>query len=91
MPAVKAPEPIRIPLSQLKPGQRARVDCTTLDDLPSGDRCLLAAMGLGDQCELKRCSGHACIIAVDRTKIAIGPWLADRVFVEPIDDPTTRP
>lgn len=77
---------VRIPLSQLPSGQRARVDCSALAGLNDSDRCLLAAMGLADQCELKRCSGHLCIIQVDRTRIALGSPLADRVMVEPITD-----
>lgn len=87
-----APEhvhPIRIPLSQLLPGQSARVDCSTLSGIPDSDRCLLAAMGLADRCKVKRCAGKLCIIQVDSTRIALGSPLADQVLVEPITDPAS--
>ncbi|MDA1007529.1 MAG: FeoA domain-containing protein [Planctomycetota bacterium] len=76
---------VRIPLSQLPVGARARVDCSALTHLPESDRCLLAAMGLADQCEVERCSGHECIIRIDRTRIALARPLADQVLVEPLN------
>ncbi len=91
MAALAPPPPTRIPLSQLRTGERARVDCSSLSDLPEGERCLLQAMGMGDRCELKRCSGHGCIIQIDRTRIAVGSTLADRVFVERLNDRTAHP
>lgn len=91
MPAQAPAQPIRIPLSQLRMGERARVDCSSLAELPAGERCLLQAMGMGDRCELKRCSGHGCIIQIDRTRIALGRPLADRVMVEPLDGDAAKP
>lgn len=82
-----APPPIRIPLTQLAPGKRALVECSALDALPAGDRCLLAAMGLGEQCEVRMCrGGHACIVQVDSTRLGLSNGVASRILVTPIDD-----
>jgi len=79
--------PIRIPLTQLAPGQRATVDCSALDALPPGDRCLLTAMGLGERCEVRMCrGGRACILQVDTTRLGLSQDVAERIMVTPIDD-----
>lgn len=79
--------PIRIPLTQLPPGRRATVDCSALDALPEGDRCLLTAMGLGERCELRMCrGGHACIVQVDTTRLGLSQEVAARIMVTPIDE-----
>lgn len=77
---------IRIPLSQLARGQRAIVECHSLQALPAEHRCLLAAMGLGESCQLKVCQpGTPCIVQIDRTKLGLPRDVADRIFVTPID------
>ncbi len=79
--------PIRIPLTQLAPGRRATVECSALDGLPEGDRCLLTAMGLGERCEVRLCRrGHACIVQVDTTRLGIDEQVAARIMVTPIDE-----
>lgn len=79
--------PIRIPLTQLGRGQRAIVDCSELVDLPEGDRCLLHAMGLHDQCEVRVCRpGTPCIVQVDATRLGISGDVARKILVTPIED-----
>lgn len=78
--------PIRIPLSQLARGQRAMVECSALDALPSEHRCLLAAMGLGEACEIRVCRpGTPCIVQIDRTRLGLTREIADRIMVTPIE------
>ncbi|MSR18188.1 MAG: ferrous iron transport protein A [Phycisphaerales bacterium] len=72
----------RIPLNQLKRGQRATVDCSALTELPERERCLLAAMGMADACKVRVCrSGSPCIIQVDTTRIGLSRELASRITV----------
>jgi len=78
--------PLTIPLSQLARGQRATVQCSALDALPSEHRCLLAAMGLGEQCELRMCrSGGPCIIQIDRTRLGLTKDIAEKIMVTLIE------
>lgn len=77
--------PTRIPLSQLARGQRAQVECSALDSLPSEHRCLLAAMGLGETCEVRVCrSGSPCIVQIDQTRLGLARSVADKIMVTPI-------
>ncbi len=77
---------IRIPLSQLARGQRATVECSALDSLPSEHRCLLAAMGMGEQCEVRVCRpGTPCIVQIDRTRLGLPQIIADQIMVTPIE------
>ena len=81
-----AQPPIRIPLSQLARGQRATVECSALDSLPNEHRCLLAAMGMGEQCEVRVCRpGTPCIVQIDRTRLGLPHGIADRIMVTPIE------
>lgn len=78
----------RIPLTQLKRGQRAVVDCSTLTHLPEQDRCLLRAMGMYDRCTVKVCRpGTPCIVEVDSTRLGLSGSVARRILVEPCDEP----
>lgn len=80
-------DPLRIPLTQLRRGQRATVECAALDGLPDEHRCLLSAMGLGDSCELRVCRpGAPCIVQVDGTRLGIAQDVAERILVTPLPD-----
>lgn len=84
-----AKDPLRIPLTQLRRGQRATVECAALDGLPDDHRCLLSAMGLGDSCELRVCRpGAPCIVQVDGTRLGIAQDVAERILVTPLPDPS---
>jgi Fe2+ transport system protein FeoA len=79
--------PIRVPLTQLRRGQRAIVHCDAIDGLPEGDRCLLHAMGLHDECHIRVCSpGTPCIVQIDSTRLGLSADVAGRILVTPIDD-----
>ncbi len=80
---------VRIPLSQLTRGQRAVVECAALDELPIDHKCLLAAMGLGESCQVRVCRpGSPCIVQVDQTRLGLPRSLADKIFVTPLDGGT---
>jgi Fe2+ transport system protein FeoA/bacterioferritin-associated ferredoxin len=80
-------QPVRVPLTQLRRGQRAIVDCSELTDLPEGDRCLLHAMGMHHECEVRVCRpGTPCIVQIDNTRLGISGDVARKIFVTPIDD-----
>ena len=82
-----SPKPVRVPLTQLRQGQRAIVDCSELTDLPEGDRCLLHAMGMHHECEVRVCrQGTPCIVQIDATRLGISGDVARRILVTPIDD-----
>lgn len=73
---------VPIALSQLRPGDRARLHA-------SGIRCgqcdLLNAMGLTEQCELRVCKvGEPCIVQVNETRLGISARLAREIFVTPV-------
>lgn len=81
------PEDRRIPLTQLRRGQRAIVDCSTLTHLPEEDRCLLRAMGMYDRCTVRVCRpGTPCIVQVDSTRLGLSGTVARRILVLPCDD-----
>ena len=81
--------PIKIPLSQLARGQRETVECCALDSLPNEHRCLLAAMGMGEQCEVRVCRpGTPCIVQIDQTRLGLPRDIADRIMVTPIESKT---
>ena len=82
-------DPLRIPLTQLRRGQRATVECAALEGLPDEHRCLLSAMGLGDSCELRVCRpGAPCIVQVDGTRLGLAHDVAERILVTPLPDPS---
>jgi Fe2+ transport system protein FeoA len=82
---------VRVPLTQLRRGQRAIVDCSNLADLPEGERCLLHAMGMHDECQLRVCSpGAPCIVQIDDTRLGISADVARRIMVTPIEDGDRR-
>lgn len=88
MPGAEAPVEHRIPLTQLKRGQRAIVDCSTLTHLPEEDRCLLRAMGMYDRCTVRVCrQGAPCIVQVDATRLGLSGSVARRILVTPCDEP----
>ena len=83
------PEPVRVPLTQLRRGQRAIVDCSQIEGLPEGDRCLLHAMGMHHECEVRVCRpGTPCIVQIDSTRLGIAGEVARRILVTPIDEAT---
>ena len=88
----RSPAPsVRVPLTQLRRGQRAIVDCSNLADLPEGERCLLHAMGMHDDCQLRVCSpGAPCIVQIDDTRLGISAEVARRIMVTPIEDGDRR-
>lgn len=80
-------QPIRLPLTQLRRGDRARMAETTLTD---DDKAVLRAMGLDEHSEFTVCragSGGPCIIQVDATRLGLSPELARRILTRPCDCP----
>lgn len=76
-------EPNRIPLTQLRVGQRGVVSEVDLED-----RAVLSAMGLSERAEVKLCRmGEPCIVAVGcacspgACRIGLSRKIADRVYV----------
>ena len=85
--AMAEPEPIRLPLTQLKRGDRAQVAGAALSD---EDRVMLRAMGLDEHCTFTVCrasSGGPCIIQLDATRLGLSPELAKRILTRPCDCP----
>ena len=79
--------PIRLPLSQLRRGDKAVMAGSTLSD---DDRALLVAMGLDEQTVFTVCragSGGPCIIQLDATRLGLSPELAARIMTRPCDCP----
>ena len=71
----------RIPLTQLKRGERAVVE---LHHLPAEDTRLLAAMGLEDKSEVRVCrAGTPCIVQVEATRLGIAADVAARILAIP--------
>jgi Fe2+ transport system protein FeoA len=80
-PGEQSREPIRVPLTQLKRGERAIVD---LKDLASEDSKLLAAMGLEHACEVRVCrAGTPCIVQVEATRLGISADVAAKIIATP--------
>jgi len=78
----------RVPLTHLKRGERAIVDCSTLTHLPEEDRCLLRAMGMYDRCTVRVCrSGTPCIVQIDSTRLGLSGAVARKILVTPCHDP----
>lgn len=72
---------VRIPLSQLRRGERAVVDTR---DLPEAESKLLAAMGMGERCEIRVCrAGTPCIVQIQAIRVGIGREVADRIITTP--------
>lgn len=81
--------PIRLPLTQLKRGDRAVVAASSLSD---EDKAVLKAMGLDERCEFTVCRASAngpCIIQLDATRLGLSPELAKRILTRPCDCPDT--
>lgn len=73
--------PVRIPLSVLRPGDRAVVE---LGGLSPDEAALLRAMGLADRAEVRICrSGSPCIIEVAQTRLGLAASVACRIFTTP--------
>jgi Fe2+ transport system protein FeoA len=84
------PAPIRLPLTQLKRGDRAVVEFDASEVVPTGlsneDREILRAMGLDERREFTVCrAGKAgpCIIQVEATRLGLSPELARRIMTRP--------
>ncbi|MDZ4756422.1 MAG: FeoA family protein [Phycisphaerae bacterium] len=90
MPALSSPDPastaggpasLRIPLSQLKRGDRAIID---FGDLDSHDTRLLEAMGLTDRSEVRVCrAGTPCIVQIEATRLGISAGMAAAILATP--------
>jgi Fe2+ transport system protein FeoA len=86
-PADDRTAPVRVPLTQLRRGDRAIVDCSQISSLPEGDRCLLHAMGMHDACEVTVCrAGAPCIVQIDSTRLGLAGSVASQILVTPIRD-----
>lgn len=76
------PAPRPVALSQMKVGQRGRVQTA---GLCCEDCELLNAMGLTDQCELRVCragrGSEPCIVQVNATRLGLCASLATRIMV----------
>src|SRR5262249_36095992 len=71
-------QPLRIPLSQLRRGERAIVEITALDDHESR---LLSAMGLVDKAEVRVCrAGTPCIVQIEATRLGISAAMAAKIL-----------
>jgi Fe2+ transport system protein FeoA len=70
-----------IPLSDLRPGARARLHEARLD----AEACQwLCGLGLTHACDLRLCQhGEPCIIQVRSTRIALSRAVARGIFVVP--------
>lgn len=81
------PAPIRLPLTQLKRGDRAMVADASIS---AEDRAILRAMGLDETCQFTVCrvgSGGPCIIQVDATRLGLSPEFARRIMTRPCECP----
>ncbi len=80
-----SPTPLKLPLTQLKRGDRAMVASTTLSE---DDKVTLRAMGLDETCEFTVCragTGGPCIIQIDAMRLGLSPLLAQRILTRPCD------
>jgi Fe2+ transport system protein FeoA len=85
-------DPLRVPLTQLKRGQRAKVDCSELTGLPEGDRCLLHAMGMHHECTIEVCrSGAPCIVQIESTRLGLAGSVASKIMVTILPDSPPPP
>ncbi|MFN9127040.1 MAG: ferrous iron transport protein A [bacterium] len=79
--------PVRLPLNQLRRGDRAVMAGSNLSE---EDRALLQAMGLDEASTFTVCragSGGPCIIQLDATRLGLSPELAARILTRPCDCP----
>ena len=79
--------PVRLPLTQLRRGDRAVMADSNLSE---EDRALLQAMGLDEQAIFTVCragGGGPCIIQLDATRLGLSPELAARILTRPCDCP----
>ncbi|RLS61767.1 MAG: ferrous iron transport protein A [Planctomycetota bacterium] len=95
-------QPLRLPLTQLKRGDRARVEWDAAatragaisdNQLSDQDREVLRAMGLDELCEFTVCragAGGPCIIQVDAMRLGLSPDLARRIMTRPCNCPSTE-
>lgn len=82
-----APEPVRLPLTQLRRGDRAMMASASLTD---DDKAVLRAMGLDENATFTVCragSGGPCIIQVDAMRLGLSPDLAKRILTRPCECP----
>jgi Fe2+ transport system protein FeoA len=53
-------------------------------DLPEAESKLLAAMGIGERCEIRVCrAGTPCIVQLQTIRVGIGREVADRIITTP--------
>jgi len=89
---------VRLPLTQLKPGDRAMIafdrdhgeGSLTREPLTAEEREILRAMGLDEHCPFTVCragSGGPCIVRVDSSRLGLSPELARKVMTRPCDCP----
>ena len=79
------PTPLKLPLTQLKRGDRAMVASSSLSD---EDKATLRAIGLDESCQFTVCragSGGPCIIQIDAMRLGLSPDLARRIMTRPCD------
>jgi Fe2+ transport system protein FeoA len=73
--------PVRVPLTQLKRGDRAIVE---MESLGRGESRLLEAMGLCDRAEVRVCrAGTPCIVQIEATRLGISADVASRILCVP--------
>lgn len=77
--------PIRLPLNQLRRGERAVMAGSSLS---AEDRALLEAMGLDEKSVFTVCragGGGPCIIQLEAMRLGLSPELAARILTRPCD------
>jgi Fe2+ transport system protein FeoA len=82
-PVSQTPNPIRLPLNQLRRGDRAVM---ATSDLSAEDLAVLGAMGLDANTAFTVCRagrGGPCIIQLDATRLGLAPELAARILTRP--------
>jgi Fe2+ transport system protein FeoA len=83
MSVIPTPAPIRIPLTQLRRGDRAVVE---LGALEPDESKLLEAMGLANEAEVRVCrSGSMCIVQIEATRLGISAAMAARILARPCE------
>ncbi len=76
-------EPRRVPLTQLKRGDRATLE---LKDLSAHETQLLGAMGLSEHCEVRVCrAGTPCIVQIEATRLGIAADVAAKIVATPCE------
>ena len=93
-----SPEPVRVPLTQLKRGDRAMIALDAASEagslpfepLTAEEREILRAMGLDERCAFTVCragTGGPCIVRLDSSRLGLSPELARKVMTRPCDCP----